>query len=140
MPWSRAATQKPLIVAAKPHADEAWLAEVARLLWALPEREYHYTAIDLLAKDGVVGAALNLLTLRFPELKVDMDDLSGDANFWLRRAAILHTLKHRKAIGWVLRTYAYTDPLAVAVFVEANKSSLSTLSVREALKHYSDQY
>ena len=179
---------RPLVVAAKPVADEAWLAEAARLLWALPEREYHYTAIDLLAKyekrltpaslpllceliamnawwdsvDGVTGAILSPLTLRLPELKVSMNAWSRDENFWIRRAAILHQLKHhkatdterlfdycranasdteffiRKAIGWALRTYAYTDPLAVRTFVEANRAQLSALSVREALKHFED--
>jgi 3-methyladenine DNA glycosylase AlkD len=176
---------KPLLAAAKPVADEAWLAETARLLWALPEREYQYTALDLLARyekrltatslpllrelivtnswwdsvDGVVGTVLSPLTLRLPALQVSMDAWSRDDNFWLRRAAILHQLKHhkatdsarlfayclanatdpeffiRKAIGWALRTYAYTDPLAVRAFVEANKTQLSGLSVREALKH-----
>ncbi|MBB6053172.1 DNA alkylation repair protein [Armatimonas rosea] len=176
---------RPLLVAAKPVADEAWLAEATRLLWALPEREYQYTALDLLARyekrlttqslpllqelivthswwdsvDGVVGAALSPLTLRLSELQVSMDAWSRDDNFWVRRAAILHQLKHhqatdserlfaycrdnaadpeffvRKAIGWALRTYAYTDPLAVRAFVEANKAQLSRLSVREALKH-----
>lgn len=176
---------RPLLTAAKTVADEAWLAQTARLLWALPEREYHYAALDLLGKyvktltpaslpllrklivtnawwdsvDGVVGAALSPLTLHFPELQTEMDLWSCDGNFWLRRAAILHQLKHhgatdpdrlfeyclanatdpeffvRKAIGWALRTYAYTDPLAVRTFVVANKAQLSGLSVREASKH-----
>ena len=176
---------RPVLAAVKPVAEEAWLAEAARLLWALPEREYQYTALDLLAKyqkkltpsslpllrelittnswwdsvDGVIGAVLSPLTLRLPELQVSMDEWSRDENFWLRRAAILHQLKHhkatdaarlfaycsanaadseffiRKAIGWALRTYAYTDPLAVRTFVETNKAQLSSLSVREALKH-----
>lgn len=176
---------RPLLTAAKLVADEAWLAEATRSLWALPEREYQYTAIDLLAKyqksltpsslpllrelivthswwdsvDGVVGGVLSPLTLRLPELQRQMDEWSCDENFWLRRAAILHQLKHhkatdserlfaycranaadpeffiRKAIGWALRTYAYTDPHAVRAFVEANQAQLSSLSVREALKH-----
>jgi 3-methyladenine DNA glycosylase AlkD len=176
---------RPLLTAVKPVADEAWLAETARLLWGLPEREYQYVALDLLAKyqkkltaeslpllrklivthswwdsvDGVIGCALSSLTLRLPELRAEMDIWSRDDNFWLRRAAILHQLKHyratdserlfaycranavdpeffiRKAIGWALRTYAYTDPLAVRTFVESNKAQLSGLSVREALKH-----
>lgn len=176
---------RPLLVAAKPVADEAWLTQTVRLLWALPEREYQYAALNLLARyqknltadslpllnelivthswwdsvDGVVGAALSPLTLRLPELQVSMDAWSNDDNFWVRRAAILHLLKHheatdrerlfaycltnatdpeffiRKAIGWALRTYAHTDPLAVRVFVEAHKTQLSSLSVREALKH-----
>lgn len=176
---------KPLVVAVKPVADEAWLSETIPLLWALPEREYQYVAVELLGRyqkrltaaslpllrerivtrswwdsvDGVVGAALSPLTLRLPELRTEMDVWSRDENFWLRRAAILHQLKHhastdqerlfdycranasdpeffiRKAIGWALRTYATTDPLAVRTFVEANKAQLSHLSVREALKH-----
>ncbi|WP_395146396.1 DNA alkylation repair protein [Armatimonas sp.] len=109
--------------------------------------------------DGIVGGVLSPLTLRLPELQTQMDEWSRDENFWLRRAAILHQLKHhkatdadrlfaychasasdpaffiRKAIGWALRTYAYSDPLAVRAFVEANKTHLSWLSVREALKH-----
>lgn len=42
--------------------------------------------------------------------------------------------RDRKAIGWVLRTYADTDPRAVRAFVEAHKTQRSSLSVREALK------
>lgn len=38
----------------------------------------------------------------------------------------------RKAIGWALRSYAYTDPVWVRAFVAAHR--LSTLSVREATK------
>lgn len=39
----------------------------------------------------------------------------------------------RKAIGWALRSYAYTDPDWVRAFVAAHE--LSPLSVREAMKH-----
>ena len=41
----------------------------------------------------------------------------------------------RKAIGWALRQYAWTDPLEVQSFVRANEHRLSGLSVREALKN-----
>jgi 3-methyladenine DNA glycosylase AlkD len=40
----------------------------------------------------------------------------------------------RKAIGWILREYAKTNPEWVKRFVESN-SDLSPLSRREALKH-----
>lgn len=43
----------------------------------------------------------------------------------------------RKGIGWALRQYARTDPAAVKVFVENH--TLSALSAREALKHFSDR-
>ena len=39
----------------------------------------------------------------------------------------------RKAIGWALRSYAYTDPDWVRAFVATH--DLSPLSVREAIKH-----
>ena len=41
----------------------------------------------------------------------------------------------RKAIGWALRAYAWTDPEEVARYVAANESRLSGLSRREALKN-----
>ena len=41
----------------------------------------------------------------------------------------------RKAIGWALREYAYTDPDAVGTYVEEHRSMLSPLSIREASKH-----
>ena len=40
----------------------------------------------------------------------------------------------RKAIGWVLRDYSYTDPEWVQAFVAAHEDKLSGLSKREALK------
>lgn len=40
----------------------------------------------------------------------------------------------RKAIGWALRAYAYTDPIWVKHFVKTHPS-LSSLSKKEALKH-----
>jgi len=41
----------------------------------------------------------------------------------------------RKAIGWALRAYAWTDPDEVARYVRAHESQLSGLSRREALKN-----
>lgn len=41
----------------------------------------------------------------------------------------------RKAIGWALRQYAWTDPEEVARYVAANADRLSGLSKREALKN-----
>ena len=82
-----------------------------------------------------------------------------DADMWKRRSAILcqlgfkrdtdlellydciePNLSHkdffiRKAIGWALRQYAWTDPKEVRRYVKANKDRLSPLSVREALKN-----
>jgi 3-methyladenine DNA glycosylase AlkD len=41
----------------------------------------------------------------------------------------------RKAIGWALRQYAWTDPAEVRRFVTARGDTLSSLSRREALKN-----
>jgi len=41
----------------------------------------------------------------------------------------------RKAIGWALRQYAWTDPTEVKRYVRQNRARLSPLSIREALKN-----
>jgi 3-methyladenine DNA glycosylase AlkD len=41
----------------------------------------------------------------------------------------------RKAIGWALRQYAWTDPKEIARYVRANRLRLSPLGIREALKN-----
>jgi len=41
----------------------------------------------------------------------------------------------RKAIGWALRQYAWTDPGEVVRYVRSRESRLSGLSKREALKN-----
>jgi 3-methyladenine DNA glycosylase AlkD len=80
-------------------------------------------------------------------------------DLWKRRAAILCQLRRkretdlallydciepnladreffiRKAIGWALRAYAWTDPREVKKYVKANRARLSSLSIREALKN-----
>lgn len=80
-------------------------------------------------------------------------------NIWLQRTAIIVQLKYktatdadllfdlilrrsdsteffvRKGAGWALREYAKVQPEDVRRFVEAHRSRLSNLTVREALKH-----
>ena len=84
---------------------------------------------------------------------------SRDADIWKRRSAILCQLTFkedtdldllyacikpslgrkefflRKAIGWALRAYAWTDPKEVQRYVRQHERSLSPLSRREALKN-----
>lgn len=84
---------------------------------------------------------------------------STDADTWKRRSAILCQLLAktetdldllyaciepsigsaefflRKAIGWALRQYAWTDPDEIARYVAVNEDRLSGLSKREALKN-----
>ena len=84
---------------------------------------------------------------------------STDHDLWKRRVSIICQLKFkrdtdlellyaniepnltdrdffiRKAIGWALRQYAWTDPGEVARYVRLNDSRLSGLSKREAMKN-----
>jgi 3-methyladenine DNA glycosylase AlkD len=85
-----------------------------------------------------------------------------DRNMWKRRSSILCQLGRkaetdltllydciepnladreffiRKAIGWALRQYAWTDSREIRRYVAANRARLSSLSVREAMKNISD--
>jgi 3-methyladenine DNA glycosylase AlkD len=104
----------------------------------------------------VIGDVLS----RHPkEMRPLMRRWSTDANMWKRRVSIICQLKFkretdldllyaniepnlgdrdffiRKAIGWALRQYAWTDPAEVARYVRQNESRLSGLSKREALKN-----
>lgn len=92
-------------------------------------------------------------------MKRAMRAWSTGANLWKRRSAILCQIKAkdetdlellyaciepslgskefflRKAIGWALRQYAWTDPNEVRRYVGQNFGRLSGLSRREALKN-----
>ena len=109
--------------------------------------------------DSLCNYAISPLVLKYPELRAEMVKYSTHKNMWLRRISIIHQLPYktrtdkdflfdvciknqsdpdffiRKAIGWALRQYAKTNPKDVYRFVETNKSGLSNLSIREALKH-----
>lgn len=87
-----------------------------------------------------------------------LDKWICDDDFWIRRTALLSHLKHkdntdqktlfkyvsltmhekeffiRKAIGWALREYSYTEPAAVKKFLLDNKQELSPLSFKEGAK------
>jgi len=84
---------------------------------------------------------------------------SADPDMWKRRVSIICQLRFkkdtdldllyaniepnlgdkeffiRKAIGWALRQYAWTDPEEVTRYVRSRESRLSGLSKREALKN-----
>jgi 3-methyladenine DNA glycosylase AlkD len=94
-----------------------------------------------------------------PAMRKTMLAWSTDTDMWKRRSAILCQLPAksetdldllyaciepsigsaefflRKAIGWALRQYAWTDPDEIARYVAANEDRLSGLSKREALKN-----
>ena len=104
----------------------------------------------------VIGEILRAHPARMKPL---MRSWSTDDNLWERRVAIIcqNSFKRdtdlqmlyaniepnladrdffiRKAIGWALRAYAWTDPEEVARYVRENEARLSGLSRREALKN-----
>jgi 3-methyladenine DNA glycosylase AlkD len=110
--------------------------------------------------DELASHRLGALLRRHPaEMRAAMLAWSRSDDLWKRRAAILCQLGFkretdtallyaciepalgsrefflRKAIGWALRQYAWTDPQEVARYVRAQGERLSPLSRREALKH-----
>ena len=110
--------------------------------------------------DGIAGHRLGLLLRRFPrEMRREMLAWSRSDDLWKRRSAILCQLTFkrdtdldllyatiepalssrefflRKAIGWALRQYAWTDPKEVRRYVREHGKELSPLSKREALKN-----
>lgn len=169
-------------------ADAAILLPTAAALWQRPEREFQYLAVDLLARyhkrlqladvpallalarekswwdsvdglAGVIGDVVRAARRQSVDAQACMDLALDDADFWLRRIAMLHQLGWRaetdqdrlfgyarrlapeaeffirKAIGWALRDYAWHDPAAVRDFVATMGDALSPLSRREATKH-----
>jgi len=113
--------------------------------------------VDYLAKNRV-----GTLLRRFPRpMRKAMLAWSRDDDVWKRRTSILCQLAFkedtdldllyaciapslasrefflRKAIGWALRQYAWTDPREVKRYVRENGHRLSGLSRREALKNVS---
>ena len=113
-----------------------------------------WDTVDALAAHVVGG-----LVAADPALAEDMDAWIEDDDLWVARTALLHQLRYkertdagrlfayclrqsghpdffvRKAIGWCLREYAKTDPVAVRDFLAREGGRFAPLSVREALKN-----
>lgn len=110
--------------------------------------------------DAIATQRLGALLRLFPrEMGETLLAWSRGEDLWKRRSAILaqigfkretdHELLYaciapalasrefflRKAIGWALRQYAWTDPREVVRYVRAHEAELSPLSRREALKN-----
>lgn len=110
--------------------------------------------------DDIASHRVGPILARFPKvMRRKMLAWSACGDMWKRRTSIICQLgfKERtdldllyeciepslgsrefflqKAIGWALRQYAWTDPKEVRRYVRANRSRLSALSCREALKN-----
>lgn len=105
--------------------------------------------------DAVAADIVGTLVMKY-DLAEKMDEWIDDENMWLQRTAILHQLRYkkqtdekrlfaycrkhaaqkeffiRKAIGWALREYSKTNPVAVKKFVK--ETPLTNFSKKEALK------
>jgi len=109
--------------------------------------------------DSTNSFVISKFFLKFPEqIEITTSKWNNSSNKWLQRMSLLFQLNYkaktnttllteyiencqleedffiRKAIGWALRAYAYTDAKWVIQFVKSHPQ-LSTLSKREALKH-----
>jgi 3-methyladenine DNA glycosylase AlkD len=110
--------------------------------------------------DGIATHRLGELLQKYPRpIKGAMLRWARSKDLWKRRSAILCQIGQkagtdlellyaciepsldsdelflRKAIGWALRQYAWTDPDEVVRYVDAHRERLSGLSQREALKN-----
>jgi 3-methyladenine DNA glycosylase AlkD len=109
--------------------------------------------------DSIAQVVGELLRLHPKEIRPVLRAWSTDTNLWKRRVSIICQVSFkrdtdlrllyaniepnladrdffiRKAIGWALRAYAWTDPKEIARYVRTHEAELSGLSRREALKN-----
>jgi 3-methyladenine DNA glycosylase AlkD len=115
--------------------------------------------------DGLAASVAGDLVQRYPELASTLDRWSADADFWLRRSALLALLLAlrrgagdfdrfgryadamlaeseffiQKAIGWVLRDTSRKRPELVYRWLEPRAARASAVTIREAVKHLSGE-
>jgi 3-methyladenine DNA glycosylase AlkD len=143
------------LISVKRHR-ECWTPELLPMLQEMIVDGAWWDYVDSIAH--VVG---ELLRTHPKEIKPVMRAWSRDESLWKRRVSIIcqNSFKHdtdlellyaniepnladrdffiRKAIGWSLRAYAWTNPIEVARYVREHEALLSGLSRREALKNIS---
>ncbi|WP_328431113.1 DNA alkylation repair protein [Streptomyces sp. NBC_00453] len=105
-----------------PRPDEPDCAAIALRCWQLPEREYHYFAVDYLRRharvcssgflpvarhlaatlswwdtvDALAAHVVGALVAADPALRADMDAWIVDEDLWVARTALLHQLRHKE--------------------------------------------
>lgn len=115
-----------------PRPDESDCTAVALRCWQLPEREYHYFAVDYLRRyvgrcsSGFLPVARHLITAvswwdtvdalaahvvgglvaADPRLTADMDAWIADDDLWVARTALLHQLRYKERTD-TERLFAY---------------------------------
>jgi 3-methyladenine DNA glycosylase AlkD len=141
------------LISVKRHRD-CWTPALMPMLEEMIVDGAWWDYVDAIAQ--VVG---ELLRSHPKEIKPVMRAWSKDENLWKRRVSITCQISFkgdtdlgllyaniepnladrdffiRKAIGWSLRAYAWTNPKEVARYVREHEAQLSGLSRREALKN-----
>jgi len=110
------------VVAALPRPDEGDCTAIALRCWQLPEREYHYFAVDYLRRharvcssgflpvarhlvatvpwwdtvDALAAHVVGGLVAADPRLTADMDAWIADDDLWVARTALLHQLRYKE--------------------------------------------
>jgi 3-methyladenine DNA glycosylase AlkD len=136
------------------HHHKIWSAKTIPLIEWMVSHQSWWDSVD-----STNSFVISKFFIKFPELtELTTSKWNNSSNKWLQRMSLLFQLTYkkktnttlltqyiencqleedffiRKAIGWALRAYAYTDAKWVVQFVKAHPQ-LSTLSKREALKH-----
>ncbi|WP_406206508.1 DNA alkylation repair protein [Streptomyces sp. NBC_01017] len=109
------------VLTGTPRPDEADCTAIALRCWELPEREYHYFAVDYLRRhvgrcssgflpvtrhlittvswwdtvDALAAHVVGGLVAADPKLTADMDDWIVDDDLWVARTALLHQLRYK---------------------------------------------
>ena len=135
-----------------PLLTAADLAVAERLIRA----SHTWAYVDALAMNVVGG-----LVARYPALATTLDAWVDDENFWIRRTSLLALLPGvrsggadldrlsrygdalieereffiRKALGWVLRELAKSEPEWVTAWVRDRVPVVSGVTIREAVRH-----
>ncbi|MFE1314602.1 DNA alkylation repair protein [Streptomyces sp. NPDC058755] len=110
------------VLAGTPRPDEADCTAIALRCWLLPEREYHYFAVDYLHRhaarctsaflpvarylittvswwdtvDLLAAHVVGALVAADPGLTADMDAWITDDDLWVARTALLHQLRYKE--------------------------------------------
>jgi 3-methyladenine DNA glycosylase AlkD len=169
-----------------PGLDQAAMVAWAVALWRAPVHERRMAAVEILTLaaprlgagdlatverllresgtwalvDGLAVSVAGEIALRDPQSWPVIDRWAADADFWLRRSALLALLRGvrtgrpdlprftryaqpllaereffiRKAIGWVLREISKHDPDWVASWTQGHLSEMSGVTFREAVR------
>lgn len=121
LPTSERRALSRAVLTGTPRPDEADCTAIALRCWALPQREYHYFAVDYLRRyagrctsaflpvvrhlvttvpwwdtvDALAAHVVGALVAADPRLTAEMDAWIADDDLWVARTALLHQLRYK---------------------------------------------